>query len=44
MEIIQSPQVGQPIPDFSLPSIQGDEIRVDSYRGKKLVIFMWASW
>jgi len=36
--------VGQMVPDFSLPSLDGREVRLADYRGKKLIIFMWASW
>jgi len=32
------------VPDFSLPSLDGREVRLADYRGKKLIIFMWASW
>ena len=37
-------QVGEKAPDFTLPSLSGEEVRLSDYRGKKLVLFMWASW
>ena len=37
-------QVGEEAPDFTLPSLSGEEVRLSDYRGKKLVLFMWASW
>ena len=36
--------VGDEAPDFTLPSLDGSPIRLSDYRGKKLVLFMWASW
>ena len=38
------PQVGDVAPDFDLPSIQGGMVRLSGYTGRKVVIFMWASW
>ena len=38
------PQVGELAPDVALPSIDGRTIRFSDYRGKRLLVFMWASW
>ena len=35
---------GDPAPDFDLPSLSGSSVRLSDYRGKKIVLFMWASW
>ena len=35
---------GVPAPDFELPSLTGGSVRLSEYRGKKVVLFMWASW
>ena len=35
---------GTQIPDFELHSLAGDLVRPSDYRGKRLVIFFWASW
>jgi len=35
---------GDQAPDFTLRSLDGGEVRLSDYRGKKLVLFMWASW
>ena len=35
---------GDPAPDFELPSLAGGSVRLSDYRGKKVVLFMWASW
>jgi len=36
--------VGEEAPDFALPSLDGNPIKLSDYRGKKVVLFMWASW
>lgn len=36
--------LGQPAPDFVLPSLSGDFLSLDEWRGKVLVINFWASW
>ena len=36
--------VGDPAPQFTLPSLDGKQVSLSDYRGKRLVIFMWASW
>lgn len=36
--------IGQPIPDIALTDMAGNRVRLRSFRGKKLLIFNWASW
>ena len=43
-EVLKVPQVGQLAPDFTLPALDGGEISLRDYRGKKVIVFMWASW
>ncbi|MBI50110.1 MAG: hypothetical protein CL781_02105 [Chloroflexi bacterium] len=31
-------------PNFSLPDLSGREVDISTYSGKRLIIFMWASW
>ena len=31
-------------PPITLPTLDGNPVDLSSYRGKKLVLFMWASW
>jgi hypothetical protein len=38
-------QVGEPAPDFELPSLDGKHtIRLSDFRGRRVLIFTWASW
>lgn len=37
-------QLGQPVPDVALTDMQGKSVRISDFRGKKLIIFNWASW
>jgi peroxiredoxin len=36
--------VNETLPAAKLPSLDGTTIDLASYRGKKIIIFMWASW
>lgn len=36
--------VGADLPDISLPDLDGNLVRLSSFAGRKLVVFMWASW
>jgi peroxiredoxin len=31
-------------PDFSLPNMEGELIRLSDFRGKKVLLLTWASW
>jgi hypothetical protein len=35
---------GQMHPDFMLPKIDGGHLRLSDYRGKKILLFHFASW
>lgn len=37
-------QIGQPVPDFSLTSFDGETYTLSQYRGKVVLINVWASW
>lgn len=37
-------QVGDRMPDLTLTAINGGEIQLSRYAGKKYILFMWASW
>lgn len=36
--------VGMRAPDFKLPTLDGGTVSLSDYRGKKLLVFVWASW
>lgn len=37
-------KVGDPAPDFTLPTTQGETVTLDSFRGQPVVLYFWASW
>jgi len=37
-------KIGDLAPDFTLQSLDGREIRLSNYRGKRVLLFTWASW
>jgi peroxiredoxin len=41
---ISTPRVGEALPAIALPSLDGRMIQLSDYRGKRLLVFMWASW
>jgi peroxiredoxin len=36
--------VGQPLPDVRLPNIHGGETSLSELRGKRRLLYLWASW
>lgn len=38
------PDVGNMIPDFTLPDLSGKKITFSSFRGKKVILYHWATW
>jgi peroxiredoxin len=40
----RSPEVGQPAPNFVLPTFEGETVSSQDFRGKTLVLNFWASW
>jgi peroxiredoxin len=39
-----APTIGDIVPDFTLPSLDGVDVKLSDYRGKRVAVFMWASW
>lgn len=35
---------GQQAPNVTLPTLDGEAISLDGYRGKRLLLFFWGSW
>jgi peroxiredoxin len=36
--------LGEPAPDFSLKDMNGHRVALHEFRGRKVVLYMWASW
>lgn len=36
--------VGRPLGTINLPSLSGDSVRLDAYRGHPLIVKFWATW
>ena len=43
-EVIVGTQQGEMYPDFMLPTVDGESARLSDYRGKKILLFHFASW
>jgi peroxiredoxin len=41
---LSGPQVGLPAPAFTLRTLDGKTVRLDTYKGKTLVLNAWATW
>jgi hypothetical protein len=39
-----APLAGQPLPDFTLPDLQGNPVQLSGLRGKVVFINIWATW
>ncbi len=44
MAIQTYPEVGDTLPSVALPDVHGRTVDLTAYRGRKLLLFMWASW
>ena len=34
-------QIGEPAPDFTLPSDEGNEVQLSEFRGKKVILYFY---
>jgi cytochrome oxidase Cu insertion factor (SCO1/SenC/PrrC family) len=34
----------KPAPAFTLPDLEGRQVRLEDFRGKALLLFFWATW
>jgi peroxiredoxin len=39
-----APRVGQPLADFTLPDLQGQQVQLSTLRGKVVFINVWTTW
>ena len=37
-------RIGSDVPDFTLPALDGRLVSLSGLRGKRVALFMWASW
>lgn len=37
-------EVGDALPDLQVPSLDGEQVNLRQFLGRKLLLFMWASW
>jgi len=37
-------RIGDPAPDFSLPTLNDGVVHLSEYRGRRTLLFIWASW
>lgn len=42
MQIVNG--VGFPLPDVTLPSLDGEAVRLGELRGKRRLLYLWGSW
>jgi thiol-disulfide isomerase/thioredoxin len=43
-DLTPAPEVGHPAPDFTLTDLDGNAVRLSSYRGKVVFLNFWATW
>jgi len=36
--------VGEAVPQIVLPDLEGEPVSLSTFLGRKLLVFMWASW
>ena len=42
--LVPSPRVGFPAPDFTLDTLEGNQLTLSDFRGKVVMVNLWASW
>ena len=38
------PAIGDPLPHWRLPTLDGSEFHMETLRGKRVLLFIWGSW
>lgn len=36
--------IGSSLPDLAFPALDGGTVRLSEYQGRRLLLFVWASW
>lgn len=36
--------IGQTVPDIPLTNMEGEEVRLSQFLGKRYILYCWASW
>ncbi len=45
LSFAQKVKVGEAVPDFTVPLLDGQRtVRLSDFRGRRVLIFTWASW
>ena len=44
MSVKRSIKIGDPAPDLAFLTVDGKEMRLSNFRGKRVLLFIWASW
>ena len=44
MTIDTAPRVGGPLPEISLPRLDGGTLALHELRGRRRLLFFWGSW
>ncbi len=43
-KVVAGSWVGKEAPDFSLPDVNGNQVKLSSFKGKYVLVDFWASW
>lgn len=43
-QAVEGIEVGNRAPDFALRTLEGEEVRLSDFRGKKVIVNVWATW
>ncbi len=43
-ELTSGVRLGEPAPEWTLPTLEGGQLSLRSLRGQKTLLFFWGSW
>lgn len=41
---LETAEIGQPAPNFKLPDLTGQQVSLDQFKGKVVLLDLWATW